>query len=306
MSRQLADAVALVEAPRFGSNPETLQSNAFQQPGTEQGAAAAALREQRELASKLEAAGVQVIWLNGNGESPDAVFPNNWFSTHADGALVLYPMLAPSRRRERIADLAAQLGAAGFEVAEVIDLHDAENDQRFLEGTGSLVLDREQRVAYGNASPRTDEILARQWAERLGYELYWFEAADPEGRPVYHANVIMSLGQGISIACLDAVDERHREALRARLASRGELVEIDWAQVRAFAGNQLFLAGSEGPLLALSASADASLREEQKARLDKYARRVVADIPVIERHDGGSVRCMLAEIFLPRKTRSEA
>lgn len=306
MSAQLADTVAMVAAPAFGSNPETQASNAFQQAGTERDAARLAAGEQDMLAANLERAGVRVLRLAGQSGSPDALFPNNWFSTHADGTLVLYPMLAPSRRRERLADLRQQLAQAGYETRRVIDYSHHEREQRFLEGTGSLVLDRERRIAFANASPRTDELLARQWAEEFDYELCFFEARDPEGNPLYHTNVIMSLGPGVSIACLEVIDENDRARVRERLEARGELIEIGWTQVCAFAGNQLFLAGPEGPVLALSARAAQSLDADQKARLDRHARRVVTDIAVIERHGGGSVRCMLAEIFLPRSTRSEA
>src|SRR5690606_23986934 len=162
----------------------------------------------------------------------------------------------------------------------------------FLEGTGSLVLDRERRIAFANASPRTDELLARQWAEEFDYELCFFEPRDPEGNPLYHTNVIMSLGPGVSIACLEVIDENDRARVRGRLEAGVEVIGIGWTQVCAFAGNLLFLAGPEGPMLALSARAAQSMDADEKARLDRHARGVVADIADIERHGGGSVRCM--------------
>ncbi|HEX6928211.1 MAG TPA: arginine deiminase-related protein [Gammaproteobacteria bacterium] len=304
-TRVLADTVALVRATHFNANAETLASNAFQLAAGEPGAAAAALREQVALAGALETAGVNVIWLDPpeSSRSPDGVFPNNWFSTHEDGRLVLYPMQAPSRRGEQLPDLADRLHEHGFHVAATLDLSPHASDGRFLEGTGSLVLDRGNRIAYACRSVRTDIGLAKEWAARLGYRIHEFTAQDPAGRAIYHSNVMMSIGAGIAIACFDAIPERvERERLRHELIESGnDVLEIDWAQVKAFAGNQLFLDGRKGPVVALSATADASLRADQVALLERHAARCVADVATIERHGGGSVRCMLAEIFLPRE-----
>lgn len=301
---KLAGTVAMVRPKHFGANVETLASNAFQLAMSEPDAVAGALREQASLALKLEAAGVNVVWL-GTPEyssSPDAIFPNNWFSTHEDGRLLLYPMEAPSRRSERDPDLPNELREHGFLVSETLDLGEHARNGRFLEGTGSLVLDRDNRVAYACPSSRTSIPLAREWADLHGYRLCEFAAHDPAGRAVYHTNVMMSLGAGVAIACLDAVtDPGDRARLRESLEESSlEVLEIDWPQVQAFAGNQLFLRGKYGPVVALSATADASLRRDQKRVLDRHAERCVADIATIERHGGGSVRCMLAEIFLPR------
>lgn len=299
----LATAVAMVRADSFGANLETLASNEFQIAATEPGATERALAEQRALAASLRSAGVDVHLLTSGTDSPDAVFPNNWFSTHEDGRVVLYSMHAISRRRERIADLASRLEASGFVVSGCIDFSSSEAEGRFLEGTGSLVLDRVGRIAYACPSARTHVELAQRWAQQLGYELCWFNAAGPQGLPLYHTNVIMSLGAGIAIVCMEAIrDDEERARLRQTLTRSGQtILEIDWQQVRAFAGNQLFLSGKAGPIVALSATADRSLGPEQKALLDQHAQRVVTDIATIERHGGGSVRCMLAELFLPEK-----
>jgi len=302
--KTLADAVVLVRARHFGANPETLSSNAFQLAQTESGAARAALREQEGLARALEAAGVHAILLEPPAASisPDAVFPNNWFSTHEDGRLVVYPMAAPSRRTERRTDLASRFREHGFHVASTIDFTPHAQDGRFLEGTGSLVLDRATHVAYACPSSRTDIPLARECAALLGYRLCEFEARDPAGLAVYHTNVVLSLGAGLAIACFDAIPRAaDRERLRNSLeASRLEILEIGWPQVAAFAGNQLFLRGAGGPVVALSSTANAALSGAQKALLDRHAERCVVDVATIERHGGGSVRCMLAEVFLPR------
>lgn len=300
----LADTVALVRAIHFGANPETLASNAFQSAQTEPDVATRALREQAALAAALEAAGVRVVWLDPpvGSRSPDGVFPNNWFSTHDDGRIVLYPMEAPSRRSECLPDLAARLRAAGFRASETIDLTAHAKMERYLEGTGSLVLDRANRIAYACTSSRTHAELAAQWAQRFAFDLHLFAAADPDGRAVYHTNVILSLGAGLAIVCFDAIPQRRdRDRLRDAFDATGNAVlEIGWPQVRAFAGNQLFLQGRDGPVVALSTTAHAALGSAQKAVIDRHARRIVADIATIERHGGGSVRCMLAEVFLPR------
>lgn len=293
----------MVRAKHFGANAETLQSNAFQAAITEDGATARALAEQQRLAAALEGAGVDVLWLEPPHESssPDGVFPNNWFSTHEDGRVVLYPMEAPSRRTERIPLLANVLRTAGFVVSECVDFAPRENVGVYLEGTGSLVLDRVNRIAYAAISTRTHLSLAQNWARQLGYGLCTFRSVDPAGRPVYHTNVVMSLGAGLAIVCLESiVDSAERADLRKRLEATGHVImEISWEQVCRFAGNQLFLQGRNGPVVALSAAAERSLSSAQRQLMDVHAERVFADIATIERHGGGSVRCMLAEIFLP-------
>lgn len=300
----LAGSVAIVRVRHFGANPETAASNAFQLARDEPRAVERALREQASLAALLEAAGVNVVWLEppASSRSPDGIFPNNWFSTHEDGRLVLYPMEAPSRRSEQMPDLAVQLHGNGFRVNQTLDLTAHVRGNRFLEGTGSLVLDRRARVAYACVSSRTDERLAAEWTEALGYRLCVFPAIDASGRAIYHTNVMMSLGAGLAIVCLDAIPGRaDRERLQRSLEGCGlELLVISLEQMRAFAGNQLFLQGRDGPLVALSATANAALSAPQQALLERHAARCVADIATIERHGGGSVRCMLAEIFLPR------
>lgn len=302
---KLARTVALVRARHFGANAETLASNAFQVAFSEPDAAQRAMHEQASLAAALEAAGVNVVWLDPplHSRSPDGVFPNNWFSTHEDGRLVFYSMEAPSRREERLHDLADRLRETGFLVAETLDFGEYAQHSRFLEGTGSLVLDRANRIAYVCPSSRTDVRLAEEWVERLDYrDVCEFRAEDPSGRAIYHTNVVMSLGAGLAIVCFDAIPARQdRDRLRRSLEDTGqEILEIDWRQVQAFAGNQLFLQGRQGLVVALSTTADAALQDVQKAVLDRHARRCVADIATIERHGGGSVRCMLAEVFLPR------
>jgi hypothetical protein len=234
---------------------------------------------------------------------PDAVFPNNWVSFHTDGSVVLYPMRDPTRRAERreavIDAVKAQLG---FIETRRVDLSSEETHGRFLEGTGSLVLDHRARVAYACRSPRTDEQLVRDWARQLGYEACLFDAATRDGTPVYHTNVLLWIGERVAGIGLEWVAADQRGALQAKLAASGRsLLLLDDAQLHAFAGNMLEVAAADGRRhLVMSASARASLRESDLELLRAAGSLpLVAAIPTIERLGGGSVRCMLAEVPLP-------
>lgn len=303
-----ASTVVMISASGFAANPETRASNAFQAGHSTGDAALPAVEEQASLMRALEGAGVNVLLLDAETDSPDAVFPNNWFSTHADGTLVIYPMEAVSRRREVIEDIALRLDAAGFMVGRCLDLRGDAGEGEFLEGTGSLVLDHRARAAYLGVSSRSSLVLAAKWCEMLGFVLHPFTAVDPEGRPVYHTNVVMTVGDGIAVACLEAIrDEDERRGVRRRMLDSGlALLELRWDQVCRFAGNMLFLQGNCGPVIAMSASAWTCLDETQRRLLAAHGEPVVADIATIERYGGGSVRCMLAEVFLPRKTLPQA
>ena len=315
---QTAAAVLMVRPAGFRSNPETAGSNAFQESPDEDSSRSAseiqalAEREFEDLASVLEAAGVRVVRLSARDDrtTPDAVFPNNWVSFHADGTLVLYPMMAPSRRRERRAELLAEcLAGAGFHVRRVIDLSGHERHGRFLEGTGSLVLDRVHRIAYACLSPRTDIEVLADFSQRLGYETLAFNASDRDGVPVYHTNVMMSVGADFAVVCEEAIGAAgQRDAVRRKLEETGhEVIPIPLQKAAAFAGNILELSSATGDrVIALSASAEASLEAGQRGELAGRARLVSAAIPTIETKGGGSVRCMLAELHLPLKPPSEA
>lgn len=307
---QIAPAVLMVRPVAFRGNPETAGSNRFQRrPGTVAPDAeqAAALREFDGLVAALREVGVEVIVEADTPEphTPDSIFPNNWLSLHADGRAVLYPMMAPSRRGERRLDVVERLASEhGFRVSEILDLSAHEAEGRFLEGTGSLVLDRTHRVAYACLSPRTDLDLLGEFGQRLGYELVAFDATDADGVPIYHTNVMMAIGDGFAVVCAEAIaDEEQRRAVLRRLADSGhEVVEISRAQMAAFAGNMLALESADGTqLLAMSARAEAGLTAEQRETLGRHARIVAAPIDSIEDSAGGSVRCMLAEIHLPRR-----
>ena len=313
--RQAADTVVLVRPVAFHGNPETAASNAFQRspevadPAAEQAAAAI---EFDGLAAALAGAGVGTVVVRDCAEpaTPDAVFPNNWLSLHADGTAVLYPMMAPSRRAERRRDVLELLSREhGFRVERVLDLSAHEREGRFLEGTGSMVLDRANRVAYACLSPRTDAGVLAEAARLLDYEPLAFVAADEAGVPVYHTNVMMCVGSDFALVCEEAIsDAGQRAAVRRRLEQGGhEVVALDFAQMRSFAGNMLELAGADGArVLALSARALESLRPGQLRTLESRCRLLPVPVATIEDGGGGSVRCMLAEVHLPRRGRGRA
>jgi hypothetical protein len=304
---QSAPAVLLVRPAHFGHNPLTAASNVFQQrPGAlqtngELHPGARARAECEALCDALRSAGVRVCLIEDTPEppKPDAVFPNNWISWHADGTVVLYPMMAVNRRAERRLDIVAAVSEQlGFERRRLLDLSGQEQRGRYLEGTGSLVLDRIERVAYACRSARTDESVVREWAALMDYEPLVFDASEGE-QPIYHTNVMLAMGTRWALVCTEAISPIDRSRVRERLQRSGrELIEIPRAALRAFAGNILELAPPGRRVLALSAKARGALSEHEGwSRLRACVDEVVAvDVPTIERIGGGSVRCMLAEV----------
>lgn len=306
--RRCADAVLMVRPAAFGFNCETEPSNRFQQRGADAaGAPERALAEFDALERGLREVGVETFALGDRPDPacPDAVFPNNWVSFHEDGTVVLYPLLAPSRRRERRMDLLLELEQrGGFDVARLLDLSHHEMAGRFLEGTGSVVFDHPGRIAYACRSPRTDARVLDELCAELGYAPCAFAAADAAGVPVYHTNVVLSIGSRCAIICAEAVAAADRPILLERLAGGGrDVVSIDQRQMASFAGNALELRTRGGDrVLAMSARALASLEGEVLETLQRAVDHVVAvPVPTIEDLGGGSVRCMLAEVFLPRR-----
>jgi hypothetical protein len=303
--RQTARAVLMVRPAAFGANTETAGSNFFQRPAPHVGDAARhAQLEFEALALALANAGVRVHQFAGQRGAalPDEVFPNNWLSLHADGTAVLYPMLAPNRRRERRRDiLSALVDSCGYRIDRVIDLTGLEARGEYLEGTGSVVLDRPGRVAYACRSPRTHDQALAELARVLGYEVVPFTAADSAGRPIYHTNVVLSVGTRFAALCTAAIaDSAERRSVAARLEASGrEVLELSEHELENFAANMLELDGSGGPVIALSAAALRSLAAPTRQALERYGQLVTADIATIERVGGGSVRCMLAEVALP-------
>jgi hypothetical protein len=303
--RQCADAVLMVRPARFGANPETADSNRFQRADVRPGDATAALREFDALAARLADAGVDVRIAEDTPEpaKPDACFPNNWVSFHADGTTVLYPMMAPSRRAERRPEILDDLRRAGFRMERTIDLSPLEARAEFLEGTGSLILDRPNRVAYACRSQRTTPAALADFSAALGYRVVAFRALGPDGLPAYHTNVLMAIGERFAVLCGEAIpDEERRTAVAGELDAGGhEVIDIDVQEMNGFAGNLLALAANGGdPLIAMSEAAWQALAVPKRNRLERHGTIVAMPIPTIERLGGGSVRCMIAEIFLPR------
>jgi hypothetical protein len=303
--RQDASAVLMIRPARFGANPETAESNRFQQGGGDGGTADAAAREFDGLVRSLTDAGIEVHAVPDSPDppKPDACFPNNWVSFHADGSVVLYPMMAPSRRAERRAEPVAALEAAGFRIMRTIDLSGWEARNEFLEGTGSLVLDRCHRTAYACRSPRTTAAALADFAERLRYRVIAFDATGAAGEPAYHTNVMMAIGEGFAVVCAQSIpDAAERAQVLSELAHAGHTpITIGIAEMQGFAGNLLALrARTGGQVIAMSETAWNSLMPASRRALEAHGRIVTAAIPTIERYGGGSVRCMIAEVFLPR------
>ncbi|MDX1499739.1 MAG: arginine deiminase-related protein [Woeseiaceae bacterium] len=306
---QITNAAFMIRPVRFRSNPETADSNRFQDPpdipaARQQERAAA---EFEGLLAALRGAGIEVFVFDDTPEphTPDALFPNNWVSFHADGRVVIYPMEAENRRAERRSDIVDALYEQGrFDVREVIDLTPHEQNGHFLEGTGSLVLDRVNHVAYACLSTRTHLEPLGDFAQRLDYEIVAFDAVDRGGVPIYHTNVMMSVGEELAFVCAESIrNAKQREAVLGQLKETGhEVVELGYQQLEAFAGNMLELKRKDGGrVLAMSTQARAALDAQQLERAVSNGDVVTAPIDTIEASGGGSVRCMLAEIHLPRR-----
>jgi hypothetical protein len=307
---QCAGSVFMIEPACFAFNKQTAASNAMQQTvGASLGSealVAAGRAESQGLRRALESEGVRVMMGADTAvpQKPDALFPNNWISFHDDGTLVLYPMLAPNRRLERRPELVEEVCAAlDFRPRRRLDFTEHEAAGRFLEGTGSLVLDHVARVAYACRSARTDEALVRDWARQMDYEAVVFDAVDAQGRPYYHTNVLMWIGSRCLVCCAAAIAEADRPRVVARFRQSGrEFIEIDRTAVDAFAGNMLELATwdealGDATVLVMSATARAVLGELKLRQLSGCVDTVLAvPIPTIERVGGGGVRCMLAEV----------
>jgi hypothetical protein len=307
---QSAHSVLMVRPASFSFNPQTAETNAFQQQqGAEKPASEAVLREFDLAAAQLRRAGVAVIVANDTPEpvKPDAIFPNNWVSFHADGTVVLYPMLAVNRRSERREEVIAQVAREGsMRISRTVDLTEHESRGQYLEGTGSMVLDRIARIAYACLSPRTHLDALGDFAQQLDYELLTFDATDAAGQPIYHTNVLMAVGSRFAVVCGEVIGaSSQREAVFARLESTGhDVIDISAPQMNAFAGNVLELSGTGGPVAAVSTTAWSALGRAQRLMLEKHVGIVCVDIPLIERSGGGGIRCMIAEVHLPARGQS--
>lgn len=302
----------MVRPVRFAYNEETATNNAFQKKDDTQGGAQTieqqAVREFDAYVAMLRDQGVEVQVLQDTEEpfTPDSIFPNNCFSTHIDvlpgtsvrqRTLVIYPMYAHNRRDER-GKLLKALMKEKFD--KIVDLSILEQEGKFLEGTGSLILDREHHIAYACVSPRTNPVALKIWADEMNYRYVLFDGIDDNRQPIYHTNVMMHVGSRYAIVCLEAIaDQSQRQTVIDSLHTTGkEIVNISFDQMRQFAGNMLELRNSEGKkILVMSATAKHSLTSEQLSTLEQDALIVAPDIHTIETAGGGSARCMIAEKY---------
>ena len=305
---QTTSTVLMIEPVAFGFNAETAQNNYFQVNSENAETQNRALQEFNNFVEKLRSKGINVITMKDTLEphTPDSIFPNNWISMHQDGTVVLYPMCAVNRRWERRNDI-LEILKRNFSVKEIIDFSAPENDGKFLEGTGSMIFDHDNKLAYGSVSLRLDEQLFREFCEKFGFEpvvFHSYQTANNERLPIYHTNVMMCVADQFVVICLDCIDDETERVnvVNAIVNSGKEIIEISESQMQRFAGNMLQLQNPEGKkFLVMSLSAYQSLTPEQISNIEKYSEIIYSDLETIETNGGGSARCMLAEVFLEKK-----
>lgn len=295
----------MIRPVRFSFNAETAVNNTFQSANDDD-AQETALREFNDLVSILREHEIDVTVIDDTPEpyTPDSIFPNNWISFHGDGRVVLYPMYASNRRLERKPHVLEKLKSK-FLITDQIDLTAFEDENIFLEGTGSMVLDRDVKVAYACISPRTHVTVLNDFCLRLGFTPLPFEAADTNGVPVYHTNVMMCVADQFVVICLDAIksDVERKAVVDSIIDSKKELINISFDQMNHFAGNMLQVKNSLGEkFLVMSSQAYRSLDDGQILKLEKHNAIIHSALDTIERNGGGSARCMIAEIFLPARS----
>lgn len=299
--------IMMIRPVQFGFNTETAASNEFQQKDFDLSNSERTQIKAREefdlMISQLSLTGLDLHIFDDTDDisRPDAVFSNNWISFHQSGKVVLYPMMAENRRAERRLDIIEEL-KKDFLVEEIIDLTHFENEGKFLEGTGSMVLDRRYKIAYACLSPRTHPEVLEAFADALGYEIVTFSASDENDKAIYHTNVLMCVGDIFAIVCLEAIkNPDERQQVRTMLEETNKyIIEISLEQVRHFAGNMLMVRNLKGDkFLMMSTQAYDALTETQHKILLDYARIIHSDLSVIETNGGGSARCMMTEIHLP-------
>ncbi len=298
---QTTSKVLMVKPVRFGYNPQTAADNTFMREGFENDAQENALREFTSYVSLLRANKVEVVIAEDTNlpATPDSIFPNNWFTTHEDGTLVLYPMCAVNRRNERKKAVIDAI-AKNFEIKRVIDLTWWETENLYLEGTGSMVLDRVNKIVYATESPRSSFRVIEDFCKQLGYTPVFFSAVNRAGVPIYHTNVLMTIGTDFAILCTEAVPDKEMLAkVIASLEQSGKtVVEITYDQLENFAGNMLELRTTDGKaVLVMSGAARKVLTPEQLKVLGRDRRILSPQLTTIELNGGGSARCMLAELF---------
>ena len=308
MKKQITDTVLMIRPVRFRTNEETIVNNYFQKGIniTQEEINRKAQQEFDMLVQKLKEVGVHVIQVEDiyEQDTPDSIFPNNWISFHNNGDVAIYPMFAENRRRERREDILDIVEEAGFEIENVFDYTEAEDEGIFLEGTGAMVLDRIHRKAYCALSPRASEELFIEFCEDFEYTPVIFRAfqkTDGELKPIYHTNVMMALGRTFAIVCLDTIEDKkeRKNVLNHLKEDKKEIITISREQVDYYAGNMLEVKGKEHSYLVMSQTAYESLTPQQIEAIERHTQILYSDLSTIETCGGGSARCMLAEVFLP-------
>ena len=305
MGDQITNTILMIRPANFGYNQETATNNAFQTQDNSlsmSDVSQKAKEEFDEFVRRLRAAGINILVHEDTATpvKPDAVFPNNWVTFHDDGTIATYPMNAPTRRLERREDVLEQL-ISQFNFQKRIQFEQNESIGRFLEGTGSLILDRPNRIAYACLSPRTDETLLDEFCDKLGYKKAAFTAVDGDDQEIYHTNVMMALGTSFVVICMDTIkDAKERSKLLQQFADTSkEVIEISLGQMMAFAGNMLQVKNNEGTgYLIMSEQAYQSLTEEQIVKIKEHTEILHSPLYTIEKYGGGSARCMMAEVFV--------
>jgi len=300
---QTTSHILMIRPVNFGYNAETAVNNAFQVAGMDAEAQKKALREFDAFVSVLRSNGVDVTVVQDTPEphTPDSIFPNNWISFHNDGTVIFYPMYAANRRLERkqhVIDTVRTL----FEIKSQIDLSSYESKNIFLEGTGSMVLDRDNKIAYACLSPRTDKKVLEDFCKQTGFKPVSFRAVDSKGREIYHTNVMMCVADRYVVICLESIDDKtERENVTTAITGSGkEIIEISFDQMNHFAGNMLQVENVSGQkLLVMSSQAFQSLTKQQVDKLSSYNNIIHSPLITIETNGGGSARCMMAEVHLP-------
>jgi hypothetical protein len=308
MRQQTTPHILMVRPANFAFNEETAASNAFQSRDGKLSAPEMRARAAQEFdgfVEKLREAGVDVIVAQDTvaPPKPDAVFPNNWVTFHQEGFLVTYPMFAPTRRLERSEKIIETVLEQGFQSGKRLHFEDSESRNLFLEGTGSIIFDHQHRLAYACLSPRTDADLLEALCQAIGYQKIVFHSVDAGGLDIYHTNVMMALGETFVVICLDSLrDAAERKILEEKFRETSkEIVDITLAQMNAFAGNMLQVRNTAGQtILVMSSQAHRALSTAQIQKLENHTRLLHAPIDTIETYGGGSARCMMAEVFLPR------
>ena len=311
MNKQITNSILMIRPVQFRMNEQTAVNNYYQKTIEDlspDAVNALAVEEFDTFVEKLQAVGIQVIVVNDTKEfdTPDSIFPNNWISFHQNGTVALYPMFAENRRFERKESVVEAIEQKGFSIEHIVDYTEAEQENLFLEGTGSIILDREYQKAYCALSPRADEQLFIEFCEDFDFFPVIFSAyqtVNQKREKIYHTNVMMCIGSTFAVICLDSIDDKkeRKNIINHLKKDNKEIIAITEDQVNQFAGNMLQLLGKNNtPFLVMSQSAFDSLRADQLSKLEKHTKIISSSLQTIEACGGGSARCMMAEIFLPK------